>query len=316
MSATAAAPSTVTGPLRPRRHPGRVVVGAVAILFFADLLYRIAMNEGFQWDVVGQYFTAPIIMKGLVSTIWLTIATVVLGFFFGTLLAVARLSQNVVLQSLSWGYVWFFRSVPLLVLILFTFNIGYLVPVIEIGLPFMEPWISMPTNSVITPLGAGLLALTLHEAAYAAEIVRGGILGVDQGQFEAASALGMSRRRTMLRIVIPQAMRSIIPSAGNQLIGMLKGTSMVSVIAVGDLLYSAQTVYNRTFQVVPLLMVATLWYVIVTTVMAWGQYYVERYFARGATRQMPLTPLQWLRGRVGALSRPSAAEPAGTEARP
>jgi len=301
----------VTGPLRPRRHPWRAVIGVIAVLLVANLLYKIANNQGFQWDVVARYFTAPIILRGLIGTIWLTIATVVLGFFFGTLLAVARLSQNPVLQTLSWGYVWFFRSVPLLVLILFTFNIGYLVPDIEIGLPFMEPWVSVPTNSVITPLGAGLLALTLHEAAYAAEIVRGGILGVDQGQFEAASALGISRRRTMMRIVIPQAMRSIIPSAGNQLIGMLKGTSMVSVIAVGDLLYSAQTVYNRTFQVVPLLMVATLWYVVVTTLMSWGQFYVERYFARGATRQMALTPLQ----RVRTWLRSPPAEPARGEAR-
>jgi polar amino acid transport system permease protein len=301
-----------TPPLVPRRHPWRVVVGGVALLFLAYLVVSIATNDGFQWDVVGRYFTAPIILWGLLTTIKLTIVTIILGFLFGTLLAMARLSKNPVLQGLSWGYVWFFRSVPLLVLILFTFNIAYLIPTIAIGLPFSAPFVSLSTNQVITPLGAGLLALTLNESAYAAEIVRGGILGVDQGQFEAAAALGMSRRRTMLRIIIPQAMRSIIPTAGNQLIGLLRGTSMVSVIAVGDLLYSAQTIYNRTFQVVPLLVVATLWYVVVTTLLSWGQYYVERHFARGALRQMPPTARQWLRSKWRGLA--SATAPVAPEA--
>jgi len=228
--------------------------------------------------------------------------SILLGFALGTGLAMARLSRNPVLQGAAWVYIWFFRSVPLLVLILFAFNIAYLVPQISIGLSGRAPLLSMATNDLLTPMGAALLALVLHEAAYAAEVVRGGILAVDQGQFEAAMALGLSPRATMTRIILPQAMRAIIPAAGNQLIGLLKGTSMVSVIAVGDLLYSAQSVYSRTFQVVPLLIVVTIWYVACTSLLSLGQYYIERHFAQGALRQ--LRPMAWqrLRARFGPAS--------------
>ncbi|MGI3166884.1 amino acid ABC transporter permease [Pseudooceanicola sp. 200-1SW] len=300
----------ITAPLKPRRHPIRAVVGILVIGLLVDLLWNIAANPGFQWDVVGRYFTSRTILLGLWATIWLTALTIVLGFVLGTLLAVARLSKNPVLQAVSFLYVWFFRSVPLLVLILFTFNVAYLLPEIRLGLPLLPPFWVGDTNDLITPVGAAILALTLHESAYAAEIVRGGILSVDQGQFEAASALGISRRRQMTRIVIPQAMRSILPAFGNQLIGLLKGTSMVSVIAVGDLLYSAQAVYNRTFQVVPLLMVATLWYVVVTTVLAVVQYFVERHFSRGATRNSAAPMRARLTGAWRAVFPASATRPA------
>lgn len=299
----------LTGPLKPRRHPVRAVIGIIVVALVADVLWNIATNPGFQWDVVGKYFTSRTILLGLWATLWLTALTIVLGFVLGTLLAVARLSQNPVLQAASFLYVWFFRSVPLLVLILFTFNIAYLLPEIRFGLPLLPPFWTSDTNDLITPVGAAVLALTLHESAYAAEIVRGGILSVDQGQFEAASALGISRRRQMVRIVIPQAMRSILPAFGNQLIGLLKGTSMVSVIAVGDLLYSAQAVYNRTFQVVPLLMVATLWYVVVTTVLAFVQYHVERHFSRGATRNAAPGMITRLTGAWRAVFPASATRP-------
>jgi polar amino acid transport system permease protein len=225
----------------------------------------------------------------------------VLGFLLGTPLAVMRLSSNPVLSALSWGYVWIFRSTPLLVQLLFWFNIGALYPTLGLGVPFGPQFVSVETVNLLGPTLTAVIGLTLHEAAYAAEVVRGGILSVDAGQTEAAQALGLSRWRTLRRVVVPQAMRSIVPTAGNMLIGTLKGTSIVSVLAVHDLLFSVQLVYNQTYQVIPLLLVATLWYVAVTTVLSVGQFYVERRFARGSARALPRTPLRRLGDRLRTL---------------
>ncbi|MEV6421062.1 ABC transporter permease subunit [Streptomyces sp. NPDC051662] len=285
----------------PRRHPGRWLSAAVALLGLAMIVNSVVRNERFQWSVVSRYFTTPAVLDGLLLTLWLTAAVMVLGFLIGTVFAVMRLSVNPVLRTISWGYVWIFRSTPLLVQLLFWFNIGALYPTLGIGIPFGPEFLTFQTVNLF---GAGLTALiglTLHEAAYAAEVVRGGILSVDAGQTEAAAALGLSRRRVLRRVVVPQAMRSIVPTAGNMLIGTLKGTSIVSVLAVQDLLFSVQLIYNRTYQIVPLLMVATIWYVIVTTVLSVGQFYVERHYARGAARELPPTPLQRLRRRTAAL---------------
>lgn len=195
----------------------------------------------------------------------------VLGFALGTLLAVLRLSGNRVLQAVSWGYVWLFRSTPILVQLLFWFNIGALYPEI----------LGVRTVNLLGPVTVAVIGLTLHEAAYAAEVVRGGILSVERGQIEAAQSLGLGPWRRLRRIVLPQAMRSIVPPAGNMLIGTLKGTSIVSIIAVQDLLYSVQLVYHRTYQVIPLLLVATIWYAVVTSLLSIGQHYIERHYARG-----------------------------------
>lgn len=279
----------------PRRHPVRLLSAAVALLVLAMVVNSVVRNRHFQWNVVGRYFTTRAVLDGLVLTLWLTAAVMALGFLIGTLLAVLRLSTNPVLRTLSWGYVWIFRSTPILVQLLFWFNIGALYPRLGLGIPFGPEFVTVKTVNLF---GAGLTALiglTLHESAYAAEVVRGGILSVDAGQSEAAAALGLSRLRVLRRIVVPQAMRSIVPTAGNMLIGTLKGTSIVSVLAVQDLLYSVQLVYNRTYQIIPLLMVATIWYVIVTSVLSFGQYYVERHYARGAQRALPPTPLERLR---------------------
>jgi polar amino acid transport system permease protein len=287
----------------PRRHPGRMLSAAVALLVLAMVVNSIVRNRHFQWHVVGQYFATRAVLDGLVLTLWLTAAVMVLGFLIGTLLAVLRLSANPVLRTLSRGYIWIFRSTPILVQLLFWFNIGALYPRLGLGIPFGPEFFTIRTVNLF---GAGLTALiglTLHESAYAAEVVRGGILSVDAGQSEAAAALGLGRWRVLRRIVVPQAMRSIVPTAGNMLIGTLKGTSIVSVLAVQDLLYSVQLVYNRTYQIIPLLMVATIWYVIVTSVLSTGQYYVERHYARGTQRSLPPTPLQRLR----ALTARSAA---------
>ncbi|MFI2426141.1 amino acid ABC transporter permease [Streptomyces sp. NPDC018955] len=299
----------------PRRHIGRWVTAAAALLVFAMVLNSVVRNQAFQWGVVGRYFTTPAVLDGLALTLWLTGAVMVLGFLLGTGLAVMRLSGNPVLRTLSWGYVWVFRSTPLLVQLLFWFNIGALYPTLGFGIPFGPEFVTVKTVNLLGPTLTAVIGLTLHETAYAAEVVRGGILSVDAGQTEAAQALGLSRRRTLRRVVIPQAMRSIVPTAGNMLIGTLKGTSIVSVLAVHDLLYSVQLVYNQTYQVIPLLMVATLWYVAVTSVLGVGQYYVERYYARGGSRELPPTPLRRLRGHLSAV-RARLSASAAADARP
>jgi polar amino acid transport system permease protein len=294
----------------PRRHIGRWISAGLALLAFAMVVSSLVRNHAFQWGVVGRWFTTAAVLDGLLLTLWLTCAVMVLGFLLGILLAMTRLSANPVLATLSWGYVWIFRSTPLLVQLLFWFNIGALYPTLGLGIPFGPQFITVKTVNLFGPTLTAVIGLTLHEAAYAAEVVRGGILSVDAGQTEAAQALGLSRHRTLRRIVVPQAMRSIVPTAGNMLIGTLKGTSIVSVLAVHDLLYSVQLVYNQTYQVIPLLMVATIWYIVVTTVLSAAQFSVERHFSRGS-RDQPPTPLRRLTSHLAALRvrlRPATAD--------
>ncbi|WP_409056845.1 amino acid ABC transporter permease [Streptomyces sp. SYP-A7185] len=258
----------------PQRRVGQWVAAAAVLVLLALALNSVVRNDAFQWDVVGDHFTSASVLRGLWLTLWLTAVVMALGFALGAVLALGRLSSNPVLRAVSWGYVWLFRSMPILVQLLFWFNIGALYPYL----------FGVKTVNLLGPLTIAVIGLTLHEAAYAAEVVRGGILSVDRGQIEAAQALGISRWRRWRRIVLPQAMRSIVPPAGNMLIGTLKGTSIVSVIAVQDLLYSVQLVYHRTYQVIPLLLVATIWYVVITSLLSVGQYYVERHYARGSER--------------------------------
>ncbi|MEV8020985.1 amino acid ABC transporter permease [Streptomyces sp. NPDC086554] len=258
----------------PQRRAGQWAAAAVVLVLLGLAVNSVVRNDAFQWDVVGDHFTSASVLRGLWLTLWLTAVVMVLGFALGALLAAGRLSANPVLRSVSWGYVWLFRSMPILVQLLFWFNIGALYPYL----------FGVKTVNLLGPISIAVIGLTLHEAAYAAEVVRGGILSVDRGQIEAAQALGLGRWRRWRRIVLPQAMRSIVPPAGNMLIGALKGTSIVSVIAVQDLLYSVQLVYHRTYQVIPLLLVATIWYVVVTSLLSVGQYYVERHYARGSER--------------------------------
>ncbi|GHE90322.1 putative amino acid ABC transporter, permease protein [Streptomyces werraensis] len=295
------APDTDVPRIVPRRNVGRWIGAGIALLLFAMLLNSVVRNDAFQWSVVGRYFTTSAVLDGLLLSLWLTAVVMVLGFLTGTVLAVMRLSGNPVLRTLSWGYIWIFRSTPLLVQLLFWFNIGALYPTLGFGIPFGPQFVTVQTVNLLGPTLTAVIGLTLHESAYAAEVVRGGILSVDSGQTEAAQALGLSRRRTLRRIVVPQAMRSIVPTAGNMLIGTLKGTSIVSVLAVHDLLYSVQLIYNQTYQIIPLLMVATLWYITVTTALSIAQFYVERHYARGGSRSLPPTPLQRLRRRLTAL---------------
>ncbi|PYC79501.1 ABC transporter permease [Streptomyces tateyamensis] len=269
-------------PIVARRRPGRVLTAVLLAVAAAAVLESLARNSAFQWAVVGHYFTSTAVLDGLLLTLWLTAATLGAGFLLGTLLAVCRMSDNPVLRGLSWAYIWVFRSTPPLVQLLFFFNIGALYPTLSLGLPFGGPQLlHARTVNLLGPTLTAVIGLTLLEAAFAAEVVRAGILSVERGQLEAAQALGLGRLRVLRRIVLPQAMRVIVPAAGNMLISALKGTSIVSVLAVHDLLYSVQLVYNQTYQIIPLLTVATLWYLVVTSVLAVGQHYLERHFARG-----------------------------------
>ncbi|MFE7633598.1 amino acid ABC transporter permease [Kitasatospora sp. NPDC057518] len=282
-----------------RRKPGQWAAAAVALLLAAMAVNSVVRNKAFQWSVVADWFTARSVLDGLALTLWLTAATLALGFVLGTVLATMRLSDNPVLRTLSWGYIWVFRSTPPLVQLLFFFNIGALYPTLGLGIPFGPEFVTVKTVNLMGPTLTAVIGLTLLETAYAAEVIRGGILSVDRGQLEAAAALGLGRWRVLRRIVVPQAMRAIVPTAGNMLIGALKGTSIVSVLAVSDLLYSVQLVYLQSYQVIPMLMVATIWYLVVTTLLSIGQYYVERRFARGATRDgLPPTPLQRARAAL------------------
>jgi polar amino acid transport system permease protein len=284
----------------PVRHPGRWVAAGLIVLVGLSIANSVATNPRFEWSVVGDYFTSPRVLHGLVVTLELTVVSMAIGIALGILFAVMRLSPNPLVAGAAWTYVWFFRATPVLVQILFWSNISALYPSIGFGIPFGPSFGHFEANSVITPFVAGMLALGLNEGAYMAEIVRAGIISVDEGQNEAAQALGMTRLQTMRRIVLPQAMRVIIPPTGNETISMLKTSSLVSVIAVTELLYSAQLIYSVNYRTISLLLVASIWYLALTTILSIGQYYIERHFGRGTTRELPPTPLQRLRRNLFA----------------
>jgi polar amino acid transport system permease protein len=225
------------------------------------------------------------------------------------ILAVMRLSDNPLLSGSSWLYIWFFRGTPVLVQLLVWFNLAFLYPKISFGIPFGPSWVSANANSLITPLTAAILGLGLNEGAYMAEIVRAGILSVEHGQTEAAQALGMSRGLTLRRIILPQAMRVIIPPTGNETISMLKTSSLASVITVTELLYAVQLIYSVNFKTIPLLIVASIWYLILTSLLTVGQFYVERRFARGSARELPLTPRQRIWKYLTTFHAPPPAPP-------
>jgi polar amino acid transport system permease protein len=280
----------------PVRHTGRWIAGTLVLLLALAALYSITTNPRFEWSIVWQFFFSMRVLDGLVLTLELTVIAMAIGIVLGVVLAVMRLSPNPLVAGAAWFYIWFFRGTPVLVQIIFWFNITALYPVIGWGS------FTLNANALITPFVAAILALGLNEAAYMTEIVRAGILSVDEGQTEAASALGMSRLLTMRRIILPQAMRVIIPPTGNETISMLKTTSLVSVIAVTELLYSVQLIYSVNYRTIPLLLVASIWYLMVTTLLSIGQFYIERHFGRGASRSLPATPLQKVRGFLARFS--------------
>ncbi|TCO30046.1 polar amino acid transport system permease protein [Kribbella steppae] len=290
-----AVPDDADLPVVGRRHPWRWVGVAVVLVLLAMFVHGLATNPGWDWPTFFQFVTTRTIFAALWVTIQLTVYGTVLGFALGAVIATMRLSTSPFLQVVAWGYIWAFRSIPLIVQLLFWFNIAYLYQELSLGIPFGPEFVHFSTNNLFGPLGAAVLGLALHQAAYAAEIIRGGIISVDQGQLEAAAALGIPRLRQFFRIVLPQAMRSILPNGANEVISLFKGTSIVSVMAIPELFYQVQVIYGRNSRVVPLLMVATVWYIVLTTLLSIAQFYVERHFARGTTRELPPTPVQRVR---------------------
>ena len=278
------------------RHPGRWVASVVVVLVGASIVRSIVTNPRFDWGTVGHYLFDARILHGIVVTLELTFLSMLIGILLGLLAAVMRLSPNPLISGASWVYVWFFRGTPLLVQLLFWNFIAALYPTIDLGIPFGPSLIHLHSNSLIKPFVAALLGLGLNEGAYMAEIVRAGIISVNEGQTEAAQSLGMGRLPIMRLIVLPQAMRVIIPPTGNETISMLKNTSLVIVLgAVFDLLFEAQTIYAANFKTIQLLIVASIWYLAMTSVLYVGQYFIERRFGRGFSRQQRVSMrARWL----------------------
>jgi len=279
----------------PVRRPGRWIAAAIVVVIAASVVRSIVTAKGFEWHVVGHYLFDARVLDGMLTTIYLTFLCMAIGILLGVLAAVMRMSPNPIVAGASWLYIWFFRGTPLLVQVLFWYNISSLFRTISLGVPFGPSLIHANANSLITPLVAGLLALGLNEGAYMAEIVRAGIISVGEGQTDAAHSLGMSRVQTMRLIVLPQAMRVIIPPTGNETIAMLKNTSLLYVAAYTELLYSVTQIYNVNFQTIPLLIVACIWYLLMTSVLYVGQYFIERRYGRGFTRAQRLSlRARWL----------------------
>ncbi|MFJ4408129.1 amino acid ABC transporter permease [Streptomyces sp. NPDC088910] len=297
------------------RHYGQWIATFVIISLAALVVNSLITNPRYQWDVVFSYFRDVQVVHGLVTTIVLTVVAMVVGIVIGVLVAVCRDSRNRSVAAAALAYAGFFRGTPLLVQLIFWFNLAALYPVLSLGVPFGPTLVSGEANTLITPYVAAILGLGLNEGAYMSEIVRAGLQSVDPGQTQAAQALGMRRGQIFRRVVLPQAMRVIIPPTGNQTISMLKTTSLVSVIAIPEVLFRVQEIYSRTYEVIPLLITVSLWYLVVTTVLSTGQFYLERHFKRGDTHSPEPSLLAALRaGIVPRRARAAAPTgPAGTE---
>jgi polar amino acid transport system permease protein len=284
----------------PVRRPGRWVAAVIVLIIAASIVRSVIVNPNFMWGVVGHYLFDHRILSGMLKTLELTVLSMLIGVLLGVLMAVMRLSPNPVVSGFSWLYIWFFRGTPLLVQLLFWGFIGALFHKINLGVPFGGPAIiHANANTLITSFVAALLGLGLNEGAYMAEIVRAGMISVDEGQTQAAQSLGMSRLQTLRLIVLPQAMRVIIPPTGNETISMLKNTSLVIVLgSVFELLFSAQQIYAATYQTIPLLIVASIWYLAMTSVLYVGQYFIERRYGRGFSRAEQMTMrARWMGNR-------------------
>ncbi|MFF3557990.1 amino acid ABC transporter permease [Streptomyces tsukubensis] len=283
-----------------RPRPARWLAVLATLFFAVWLAYTVIVNPHLHWDVVVDYQFDDRVLKGLWVTVQLTLISMAIGIAIGVLIAVMQLSESPVLRTVAGAYTWFFRGTPLLVQLIFWFNLALLFPVIGIGIPFDGPkLVEWQTNAVITGFVAALLGLSINEGAYMAEIVRAGIQSVDPGQREAGESIGMSNRQILTRVVLPQAMRVIIPPFGNQFISMLKTTSLVSVIAGSDLMTVSQHLYLANFEVIALLMVASIWYLVLTTVASVAQHFVERRYNPGAAPLRRRVLTQLVPGRTG-----------------
>lgn len=275
----------VTLEVVPLRHPWRWVAAAVLLVGLAGLMWSFAKNNNFAWSTVLHYLFSSLILHGVVVTLYLTVVAMVIGVLGGTIVATMRASANPVVSTVARAYVWFFRGTPILIQIIFWGYFGALYPRFMLGVPFTHiTWFSTQSSTLISPTLAAILSLGMNEIAYSSEIVRGGIAGVSKGQHEAAYSLGLTPTVTTRKIVLPQAMRIIIPPMGNEVLTMLKETSLVSVITGRDLMTATQQIYSQNYQVIPLLIVASLWYLFLTTVLSVPQRHLERRFGRGATQ--------------------------------
>ncbi|MEE1927629.1 amino acid ABC transporter permease [Streptomyces sp. TRM 70351] len=283
----------------PVRHYGRWA-GAACVVALLALLVLAFVNGQIDWGVVGEYMLDGTFFTGALNTLLITVLSMLLGVVLGSVLAVMRLSRNPVLSGVAWGYIWFFRGTPVLVQLFLWFNLALVFETVDLG-----PIYKNEMNDVMTPFLAALLALGLNEAAYMAEITRAGIQSVDHGQTEAAQALGMNGTRTMWRIVMPQAMRVIIPPTGNEFINMLKTSSLAFAISFQELFLASRNIGSRTLAVMEMLIVVSVWYLALTTVFSIGQYYLERHFSKGADRQLPPTPLQRIKAQLTSFRTPS-----------
>jgi polar amino acid transport system permease protein len=280
----------------PVRHYGRWVAGVV-VLFVAFIVVRsIVTNDNFGWPTVWDYMFNDRVLRGLQNTLILTVISMLIGIVGGVLLAVMRLSPNPLTKGAAGIYIWLFRGTPLITQLVFWNFLAFAYPRLGLGIPFGPEFVSWSTNDLINQFTASLLGLGLNEAAYMAEIVRGGIQSIDSGQLEAASALGMKRTTTLRRIVLPQAMRVIVPPTGNETIAMLKTTSLVVAIGYYELMVAVQTIYAQNFKTIPLLLTAVIWYLFMTSILTAIQIQIEKRFARGTSRAV--TPRTGLGARL------------------
>jgi polar amino acid transport system permease protein len=284
-------------------------IGGAGLFILAGLfMWALFTNANMKWDLVAFYMFNPEILAGLGRTLILTFLSMVVGLFLGVIIAIMRLSRNPIFQGVSWAWVWFFRGVPPLVQLVFWYNLALLFPRVGLSLPFGLDLVSWDTNDLITPFSAAILGLSLTESGYAAEMIRAGIQAVSVGQSEAAASLGMTRAQSLRRIILPQAFRIVIPPIGNDTISMLKFTSLVSVLALPDLLYSAQMIYSRTYQTIPLLLVVTTWYLLLATILTAVEHYIEKRFSYGRT-----PPAKSMKSALWTLSFFRTAKPRGAE---
>jgi polar amino acid transport system permease protein len=285
----------------PVRHYGRWISAVLVVAVLAALVYAFSQGD-ILWGTVGRKLLDRTVLQGAWHTVLISVCSMAMGVVLGLLLAVMRLSKNPVTGAVAWLYIWFFRGTPVYVQLLMWFNLSLIFPVIN-----LMPFYKNNTVEVMTPFVAALLGLGLNEGAYMAEIVRAGIQSVDEGQTEAAHALGMTAGRTMRRIILPQAMRVIVPPTGNEFINMLKTSSLVSVVQYTELLRATSNIGSDTTAIMEMYFVASIWYLALTSVFSVGQYYVERRFARGSLRSLPPTPWQKVRANLTTLRRPKVA---------
>ncbi|MCM2388028.1 amino acid ABC transporter permease [Streptomyces albipurpureus] len=281
----------------PVRHYGRYVAAVVAIGLFALIVYAFSQGK-INWGAIPDYFFDDRIVDGAWKTLVLTFWSMVIGIGGGIILAVMRLSKNPVTSSIAWFYIWFFRGTPVLVQLFVWFNLGLVFETINLGF-YQDEW-----SDFMTPMLTALLGLGLNEAAYMAEICRAGLLSVDEGQSEASHALGMSQGKTLRRVVIPQAMRVIVPPTGNEVINMLKTTSLVAAVQFTELFRQAQNIGQSSGAPVEMYFLAASWYLVMTSILSVGQYYLERHYARGSSRSLPPTPFQKIKSTVFSVRRP------------